>query len=219
MKADQRYGMVMTITIFLTAASRQHWHRPPTYRSLPLSHIVPPKENNMNDFAISLVPHSSELGVLVEQAARFLEAAEVLQLLLCWLLQSARVGVVQKCLDGNFDRGSLGIGSGLNRFWQIDRRRFLGIFELIDEFLRLLPTARLRAAPDEFPRLGNSLNPFGASTASIGRILLLARRIVTSIDGQHMGLSTGSAGPAPQQALGGPVVRLLYDCFCPSVNY
>ena len=143
----------------------------------------------------------------------------MLQLLLCRLLQSARVGVVQKCLDGNFDRGSLGIGSGLNRFWQIDRRRFLGIFQLIDEFLRLFPTARLGAAPDEFSRLGSSLNPLGTSAAPMSGVLLFARRVVTGVDGQPMGLSTGSAGPAPQQALGGPVVRLLYDCFLPSVNY
>ena|ERR1700733_12166858 len=109
------------------------------------------------------------------------------------------------------DRGSLGIGSGPNRFWQIDRRRFLGIFQLIDEFLRLFPTARLGAAPDEFSRLGSSLNPLGTSAASMSGVLLFARRVVTGVDGQHMGLSTGSAGPAPQQALGGPVVRLLYD--------
>ena len=107
----------------------------------------------------------------VEQLA----AAEMPQLLLCRLLQSARVGVVQKCLDGNFDRGSLGIGSGLNRFGQIDWWRFLGILQLIDEFLRLFPTARLRRAPDEFSRLGSSLNPFWTFTAPIRWVLLLAR--------------------------------------------
>ncbi len=45
-KADQRYGMVMTITILLTAASHPHWHRPPTNRSLPLSHRRTANENN-----------------------------------------------------------------------------------------------------------------------------------------------------------------------------
>jgi hypothetical protein len=39
------------------------------------------------------------------------------------------------------------------------------------------------------------------------------RGIVTGVDGQHMGLSTGSAGLTPQQALRRSVVRLLYDCF------
>jgi hypothetical protein len=95
----------------------------------------------------------------------------MLQLLLCRLLHSARVGVAQKCFDSNFDGGSLEIESGLSRFGQISRCRFLGIFQIMDECLRLFPTSRLRCVPDEIPRLGSSLNPLATSAASIGGAL------------------------------------------------
>ena len=129
-------------------------------------------EQPLRKFVRLAVVSSSRFCLLpVEQLA----GAEMFQLLLCRLLQSARVGIVQKCLNRNFDRGSLGIDFGLIRFWQIGRCCFLGIFELIDEFLRLFPTARLRGAPDESSRLGGSLNPLGTSAASISGVLLFAR--------------------------------------------
>ena len=70
------YDTAMAMAILHAATSREHSHRPPPYRPPLPSHKVPRKRTSMNEFAISLVSRSPELGVLVEQAARFLEAAK-----------------------------------------------------------------------------------------------------------------------------------------------